>query len=376
MTGDRKIWILDDGELLEIRDLLRDAGIPFGEGHAPPDTRVQLLVTSARRALLDQGKGPESDTHLILLQESSPELCNVLEGSGCGLVMPLPLNIHAFTLLLNYALYEGPEKRFSRRVLLSAPVEIKRGLQWIDATLISLSLRGCGVVTDLELRIGREHELKLPTSLTAGDALTLNGRALSSRPAAGGGFESAMAFRLADAGDRRALIGILDQHGPGAELKPRVGSTGSAAAVVAEPEGLRGANPLGTANGDESERRGGERKHFTRRVVAAGSGISHVLIGRDLSSGGMRVRPDPDLEIGDVIKISVHGHPGQPAIMVKARVMRDDGDQGMVLRFDELRRSIQRRLEEMVANLPGLPPGKRSDIQAPANVIGEVLGRG
>jgi hypothetical protein len=30
----------------------------------------------------------------------------------------------------------------------------------------------------------------------------------------------------------------------------------------------------------------------------------------------------------------------------------------------------------MVANLPGLPPGKRSDIQAPANVIGEVLGRG
>jgi hypothetical protein len=77
-----------------------------------------------------------------------------------------------------------------------------------------------------------------------------------------------------------------------------------------------------------------------------------------------------------VIKISVHGHPGQPAIMVKARVMRDDGDQGMVLRFDELPRSIQRRLEEMVANLPGLPPGKRSDIQAPANVIGEVLGRG
>jgi len=107
MTGNRKVWILDDGELFEIRG----------------------LVTSARRALLDQDKGPEAGTHLIVFEESSLELRNVLEGSGCDFVMSLPLNRHAFNLPLNYALYEGPEKRFSRRVLLSAPVELKRGLQ-------------------------------------------------------------------------------------------------------------------------------------------------------------------------------------------------------------------------------------------------------
>lgn len=90
----------------------------------------------------------------------------------------------------------------------------------------------------------------------------------------------------------------------------------------------------------------------------------------------MRVRPDPDLEIGDVIKLSMHGPPGQPAIMLKAEVIRDDGDQGMVLRFEELPGSIQRRLEEMVAKLLSLPSGAGSGVQGPGNVVSEILGRG
>ena len=364
MSDDPKVWITDDGELGEIRSLLQEAEIAFGEGEPPPETRVQLLVASARRTLIDQGKRPAADTHLVVFEDATRRLRKALERSGCDFVMPLPLNMHAFRLLLGYALYEGPEKRRSRRVMLTSPLQVKRGLRWINATLISLSLRGCGLITGAPLRMGREQELKFPGSLTQQGELRVNGRVLSSRTAAGEGFETAVAFRLLEPQDRRVLSSILDQHGGGAELLPRTAPLDGAQAVTPNPD-----------DEPDADRRNAVRKHFTRRVMAAGSGTSHVLIGRDLSSGGMRVRPDPDLEMGDVLKLAVHGHPGQPAIMVKARVMRDDGKDGVVLRFEELPDSIARKLEEMVAKLPSLPSGKRASGTGPANVVGEILGR-
>jgi hypothetical protein len=375
MSGDPKIWIIDDGELAEIRSLLQDAALAFGEGEPRPGCRVQLLVTSARRTLIDNEKQPAADTHLVVFEDASRGLRKVLERSGCDLVMPLPLNMHAFRLLLSYALYEGPEKRRSRRVMLSSPLKIKRGLLWNNATLISLSLRGCGLITDTQLRMGREQELKLPGTLTQRGEVRLNGRVLSSRPAAEGGFETAMAFRLLDPQDRRTLSGILDDHGGGAALLPRTAPLDSEPAIALNPNGEPGAGEAGGEDVGTDDRRDAVRKSFNRRVLAAGSGTSHVLIGRDLSSGGMRVRPDPDLEMGDVLKLAVHGNPGQPAIMVKARVMRDDGKDGVVLRFEELPASIARRLEEMVAKLPSLPQGKRASADGPLNVVSEILGR-
>ncbi|MGI9590190.1 MAG: PilZ domain-containing protein [Myxococcota bacterium] len=364
MSAHPKIWLLDDGELFEIRCLLNDADILFGEGQPPPDVHVQLLITSARRALLDPEKRPRADVHLVLFEESSRGLRKVLERTGCDLVMALPITAQAFHLILRHRLYDGPEKRRSRRVMLSAPVKIKRGLHWGSATLISLSLRGCGIVTDSELRVGREQEVKLPASLTRASDIRLNGRVLSSRPAQGGGFETAMAFRLIDPGDRRVLVRVLE--GGGAELKPRAAKTEPPPAI-----GLGGSVEEPDPGASGEDRRQGNRKRFTRRVLAAGAGISHVLIGRDLSAGGMRVRPDADLAIGDVLKLAIHGHPGQPAIMVKATVLRDDGEDGMVLRFEELPASIAGRLEEMVARLPSLPHGGPRT----GNVVGEVLGR-
>jgi hypothetical protein len=367
MSADPQIWILDDGELVEIRSLLTEAGIAFGEGPAVPGTRVRLLVTSARRTLLDQEKRPSSDTHLVVFEESTRGLRKVLERSGCDLVMALPLNAHAFRLVLNHCLYQGPEKRRSRRVMLGSTIKLKRGLSWSNGTLVSLSLRGCGLNVDVELRVGREQELKLPAKVTGRGELRLNGRVLSSRPAESGGYDTALAFRLIDPGDRRVVVDILNRHGGGAELRPRTSP--------AEREPDTGAQVEGGPEGEEAgERRRGKRKRFTRRVLAAGAGVSHVLIGRDLSAGGMRVRPDPELDLGDALKLAVHGHPGQPAIMVKATVIRDDGDDGIVLRFDDLPDSIASRLEEMVSRLPSLPPGKRSGSQT-ANVVSEVLGR-
>jgi hypothetical protein len=97
-----------------------------------------------------------------------------------------------------------------------------------------------------------------------------------------------------------------------------------------------------------------------------------VLIGRDISSGGMRVRPDPDLALGDMLKLAVHSRPGLPAIMVKAEVTRDDGEDGVLLRFHDLPDSIAARLEQIMDGLPAMPLGKRPGAR-PGMSVSEIL---
>jgi hypothetical protein len=174
-----------------------------------------------------------------------------------------------------------------------------------------------------------------------------------------------MAFRLMNSASRRVVNDIMFRHGSGAELRPR-----RAESPAAEPA----AESANSAAKDE--RRGAPRKSFTRRVLAAGAGLSHMLIGCDLSAGGIRVRPEPDLELGDEIKLAVYGRPGQPAIMLKAVVARNEGEDGLVLHFRDVPTSIAARLEQIVAELPTLPAERSAGSPArPGVVVTEILGK-
>jgi hypothetical protein len=123
------------------------------------------------------------------------------------------------------------------------------------------------------------------------------------------------------------------------------------------------------------ERRSGPRRPYARPVLAAGAGICHALIGRDLSSGGMRVRSDPDLALGDELRIAVHARAGQPAIMLRAVVSRDDGADGLLLRFRDVPESIARRLARIVMELPQIGSGGHAGGTGPGVIVSEVLDR-
>jgi hypothetical protein len=71
-------------------------------------------------------------------------------------------------------------------------------------------------------------------------------------------------------------------------------------------------------------------------VLASGGGAAPTLVGRDLSSGGMRVAPQPGLRVGDAFKLVVYGPAGRPPLLLRALVLREDGDDGCVLRFEDL----------------------------------------
>jgi len=365
------VLVVDDGELRDIREMLEALGVAYSDARGidprtlAPD--LALLVTNARHALGSGMLQPRSFLHLVVYDDASRELREEPHRSRCDLVLQRPVNPHTFRLLVSQALYEGPERRMGRRVVLSAPVELRSGDSTRPATLIQLSLRGCGLSTHETLKIGSEIQLTFPRELTGGEPLEASGPVLSVRePEPGSGLrEVAVAFRLMDVASRRVVSDILARHGGGAELRARL--TGHRA-------GAHGVGSMDAPAGDE--RRDSPRKSFTGRVLAAGAGISHMLIGRELSSHGMRVRPEPDLEAGDEIKLALHGGPGQPAIMLRASVTRDDGEDGLWLRFRDVPTSIATRLEQIVAGLPTPGPESPDGTSAPPGVVvSEILGR-
>ena len=96
------------------------------------------------------------------------------------------------------------------------------------------------------------------------------------------------------------------------------------------------------------------RQSYKRSVLAAANGATRVLIGRDLSKGGMRVEPHPSLVVGDELKLVIYGNSRRQPLAAKALVARDDGEDGCVLHFKDLSPQASAKLEKLMASLPSL----------------------
>ena len=74
-----------------------------------------------------------------------------------------------------------------------------------------------------------------------------------------------------------------------------------------------------------------------------------VLFARDLSVGGVRVDPHPNLRLGDRFQLALYNAFFSESVVVDAEVLRDDGERGIVLRFldtpEHTTRKIGRILE-------------------------------
>jgi hypothetical protein len=122
------------------------------------------------------------------------------------------------------------------------------------------------------------------------------------------------------------------------------------------------------------ERRIQGRHTISRRIVALGDEAARVLIGRDLSIGGMRVDSTPGLAVGDRLRIAVHIRPDGQPLVVSAEMTRDDGPDGMALRFVDLSPAACAYLAEMVVALPTIIEPNQST-EGSGVVVSEVVGR-
>ncbi len=108
------------------------------------------------------------------------------------------------------------------------------------------------------------------------------------------------------------------------------------------------------------------------RVVTLGEEAAHVVMGRDLSLGGIRIERHGGLEQGQRLALALHGASLPVPVVVKGSVLRDDGDAGLVILFDPPSQAQKIALEKLMAELGGFEsfgPGGESC----SNVVTSVV---
>lgn len=369
------VLIVDDGELDDVREILADLGAEFAllRGGAIPDEiepPSRLFVATPRRAMLARGwkkrKDGTAPLQVGIVAEDSNTLRSMLRRLGFQLLIRRPVNPYALRLLLLHSLYSGEERRTDTRVPIGAPVAYRSGLRRRSGTIAELSRRGGRLLTDAPLAEGTRITLQLVVPGSE-RSLALPARCLraSEEPVAGEEYAVAFAF---EAMDNDADLRRVLQHyksGP-ARLEAEFD-----AEVADEESEMR--FPLAAPSSD-AERRKHERVVFRREVIGLSEEAATVLMGHDLSIGGMRVEGTPNLEVGKRLRLAVFGAPREEPILVRAVVTRAE-DGGYGLQFVDVGAESGSRLEGLVAHLPSVESLEGDEAEGLGTVVTRILSR-
>jgi hypothetical protein len=118
--------------------------------------------------------------------------------------------------------------------------------------------------------------------------------------------------------------------------------------IMLDAEIPMSSDPSVVGEPEPEDRRQEMRTPYDQRIVALGEEAARVLVGRDLSRGGMRIAATSSISVGDVLRVALHSGTQTEPIVVIARALRDDGDDGLVLCFDDLSPSQTERLDEII----------------------------
>lgn len=392
-VSSRNVLLLHDGELADVRALVEAVGARAIEAREPPadDLDISVVLSTARhlRDVHRAGSGSRV-VRIAVLDHDARTLRALCRRAGVDLVVRRPVHPIAVRLLLLHALYRGPDRR-ARRVAVGVPVRFRTTLRSRPALLADLSTRGCQLVGCKSLMPGRRVTVYLPDPSAAGRTFTVSGRVV--RAVRGG--ESGFAIEFQGVSERarerlRESVGAY-VDGPAACSSREVAAAWRrfappptpvdppederAAAGEGAPafDAVEDAADLARASEDaaaDERRREPRRVYAGRRVVALDEEAARVLVGHDLSPGGMRVAPNPALFVGQRLRVALYGSPGETPLVLEVEVTRDDGERGLVLRFATLADGSQRHLARLLDALPILDTGRSS---APGLVVSEIL---
>jgi hypothetical protein len=372
--------LIHDGELADACALMTGLGLEFTERRGGATSEDEAfpwdLVVSTPKRLLEFGVGSQDTppTRVAILDKDSRTLRSMLQRAGINLIVRRPVHPAALRLLLHHALYRGPEKRRSRRVSVGAPVQYRVGLRRRSAILADLSVSGCRLLSEQPLPKGRDLRLSIPAEVTGDRGLSLRGAVLRTADSELPGLtENAITFQRGSRRITERLRSVVLAHARGPAVLPDgvTAALPSPAPVAIAPAPPATEQPTPPS---EPERRAESRHAYSKHVVALGVEAARVLLGRDISLGGMRVDPSPEVSVGDELRIALHVRAREKPVVVRARVSRDDGEDGLVLQFRELSPSAERYLRRMVDFLPIL--AVRAEGEAGSGVIvSEILER-
>lgn len=368
------VLLVDDGELGDVRELLEELGVELvhlrgGCVPAAVDPPTQVFITTCRRAVLARRWPPASGrpprpTKVAIVQEDSNTARAMLRRLGFELLVRRPVHPYALRLVLLHALYRGDERRRESRVPVGSVVGFRVGLRRRSALLAEISPRGGRLLVKEPVVPGTRLTIQLPRSLGGGRGISLRAKVVRvSDTSPGGPYALAMAFENLSP---KAQLGIANLLGERAEGPVRLPAPDLPAAFA------RPALPA-AAPGSPEDRRKHERVSYRQQVVSLDQEADTVLMGRDLSLGGMRVDPNPQVKVGDLLRLAIYGGPREDALVVHAHVVRRETDGGFGLKFEQLGPAQSADLESLVCGLPSVESLERDEADRLGSVVSRIL---
>lgn len=340
-----QILFLDDGELVEARrvaraigaEIVERCGFDWERGGDPAQDLVVVVASEAHLSDLEALPEGVADQRIAVLGEASRKERAQVAQARCHFVVYRPVHPEALRLLLIHCVYRGPERR-KTRVSVGATIRYRCGFQRGRALLADLSEQGCRLLADERVEAGQRLLLFLPHAREAHREFFVRGevvRVISGQR--GSPNQVAVRFYWRSTSVRRRIETLIEAHlkGP-AVMGPVPGDEKALPAEVLK----------------EEERRREPRHAFERRVVALDRTATRVLVGRDLSVGGMRVDRHPSLGANQTFRLSIHIREGELPFVVRAKVGRDDGAAGVLLHFDAPNLAVQEQLRKALRDLP------------------------
>lgn len=395
------LLVVDDGELDDIVALLNGLGVEFAHlrGAAIPpqiEPPERVLVTTPRRAMLAKDWPRAAPSRIAVVTEDSNTLRAMLRRVGFDLLLRRPVHPYALRLVLIRALYSGDEKRREERLALGAEISFRSGFRRKKALLADISQRGCRLLGEQTLSAGTRINLPLPLELSPTElSLPCKVVRVAAKPGPDGRFEMGLAFenltkeklaelrallkRLSDAAgmeDGRVFGGKSPARS--APLAPQNAKPAAATARAGAPVAKASASfakpvvEVAAPNPNAANRREHPRATFASEVTRLDDEADSVLLGRDLSVGGMRIEYHPNLQVGDVLELALYVSPREEPIVVKGRVLQDAGD-GLGLAFEGIDPKIGERLERLVARLPSVESLQGGESAGMGSVVSRVL---
>lgn len=152
-----------------------------------------------------------------------------------------------------------------------------------------------------------------------------------------------------------------------------IGTVVTATLEVPPPASTQSEAP-DTSENENSDRRREPRVPYHRRIVALGEEAARVLVGRDLSRGGMRIAATSSIAVDEVLRVALHSGTQTEPVVVVARALRDDGDAGLVLSFNDLSDTQSEQLEKIIAgSLPIHASSDEFDFSSDSVVVAELI---
>ena len=121
------------------------------------------------------------------------------------------------------------------------------------------------------------------------------------------------------------------------------------------------------------DRRSTPRHPYAAKVPAFGTRALRVLVGRDISVGGMQIESNPDLEVGDRLHLAIYGDASEEPFLVWGTILRSDGKGGTAVAFDPVHPTIAKKLEALVASLPSFESLHDDEATAMGTVLTEII---